>query len=138
MNENSPAPAPVQSELGEYAEAVLDVVDQVPAGGVTTYGRIAAVLAEAGLGGGPRSVGAVLAAYGSAVAWWRVLPAAGTAPVCDPAGAHAHWYEEGTPLRARSRTPRVDLVRALAPVSAPGWVVARTSAGPHVRPDDDR
>lgn len=131
MNESTPATPPsvsratssAHTELGEYAEAVLDVVDQVPAGSVTTYGRIAEVLVQAGLGGGPRSVGAVLAAHGGAVAWWRVLPAAGTAPVCDPSGAHTRWYEEGTPLRAGSVPPRVDLRRALVAVSAPAWAL---------------
>lgn len=107
-------------ELGEYAEAVLDVVDQVPAGSVTTYGRIARALAEAGLGGGPRSVGAVMSAHGSAVAWWRVLPADGSPPVCDSSGAVARWREEGTPLRPRGL--RVDLTRAVVDPMAPDWV----------------
>ena len=105
--------------LGEYAEAVLDVVDQVPPGSVTTYGRVARVLADAGLGGGPRSVGAVMSVHGSAVAWWRVLPADGSPPVCDPAGARARWGEEGTPLRPGGR--RVDLAKALAGLAAPDW-----------------
>jgi alkylated DNA nucleotide flippase Atl1 len=108
-------------ELSLYAEAVLDVVDQVPPGSVTTYGRVAAVLAEAGLGGGPRSVGAVMSAHGGAVAWWRVLPADGSAPVCDPDGALARWREEGTPLRPGGRA-RVDLARALADLAAPDWL----------------
>lgn len=109
-------------ELSSYAEAVLDVVDQVPAGAVTTYGRIAQVLAGAGLGGGPRSVGAVMSAHGAAVAWWRVVPADGSAPVCDPAGALARWREEGTPLRP-GPVARVDLTRALVDLDAPGWVL---------------
>lgn len=115
-------------ELGEYAEAVLDVVDQVPPGAVTTYGRVARVLADAGLGGGPRSVGAVMAAHGAAVAWWRVLPADGSPPTCDERGALERWREEGTPLRATTRPgsrPRVDLVRAVVPpedLVAPTWV----------------
>lgn len=115
-------------ELGDYAEAVLDVVDQVPAGSVTTYGRVAAVLSRAGLGGGPRSVGAVMAAHGAAVAWWRVLPADGSAPTCDEAGALARWREEGTPLRSAVRPgarARVDLARAVVEAEdllAPSWV----------------
>lgn len=109
-------------ELSRYAEAVLDVVDQVPAGSVTTYGRVAQVLADAGLGGGPRSVGAVMSVHGAAVAWWRVLPADGSPPACDRDGALARWREEGTPVRPGA-TPRVDLPRALADLRAPGWVL---------------
>jgi len=114
-------------ELGDYAEAVLEVVDQVPPGSVTTYGRIARVLAEAGLGGGPRSVGAVMSVHGGAVAWWRVLPADGSPPVCDPTGALARWREEGTPLRLRTGSrgtarPRVDLDRAVVEPTAPAWL----------------
>lgn len=115
-------------ELSVYAEAVLDVVDQVPSGSVTTYGRVAAVLAGAGLGGGPRSVGAVMSAHGGAVAWWRVLPADGSAPVCDPRGALERWSEEGTPLRPRGRA-RVDLTRALAELAAPDWLGQEASIG---------
>ncbi len=107
-------------ELGEYAEAVLDVVDQVPPGSVTTYGRIARVLAEAGLGGGPRSVGAVMSAHGGAVAWWRVLPADGSPPGHHPATALDRWHEEGTPMRTGGR--RVDLDRAVVDPVAPAWL----------------
>lgn len=112
-------------ELGAYAEAVLDVVDQVPPGRVTTYGRVARVLSEAGLGGGPRSVGAVMSTYGAAVAWWRVLPADGSPPVCDPGAAVARWRQEGTPLRPGrpdGGRVRVDLDEALAELVAPAWV----------------
>jgi alkylated DNA nucleotide flippase Atl1 len=112
-------------ELSVYAEAVLDVVDQVPAGRVTTYGRVAALLAGAGLGGGPRSVGAVMSAHGGAVAWWRVLPADGSPPVCDPGGAVARWHDEGTPLRGIGTRPRADLASALADLRVPDWVVER-------------
>lgn len=130
--------------LSDYAEAVLEVVDQVPPGSVTTYGRVAAVLSEAGLGGSARSVGMVMAAYGAAVAWWRVIPADGSPPVHDPAGALARWRAEGVPLRegttgqagttegtgtagrtgttgTRTGRVRADLARALAEVRAPDW-----------------
>ncbi|WP_380166204.1 MGMT family protein [Jannaschia sp. R86511] len=117
---DAPSPDAGGPELGEYAEAVLDVVDQVPSGRVTTYGRVAQVLAEAGLGGGPRSVGAVMASHGSAVAWWRVLPADGSPPVCDPGTALDRWQQEGTPLRRSGR--RVDLTAALAELHTPDWL----------------
>lgn len=118
--------AGVPAGLSDYAEAVLEVVDQVPAGSVTTYGRIARVLSEAGLGGSARSVGSVMSAYGAAVAWWRVVPADGSPPVCDPTGALARWQEEGVPLVGagprRGGRARADLARALADVEAPDWV----------------
>lgn len=122
------------SELQVYDEAVLDVVDTVPSGRVTTYGDVALVLASVSLGGGPRTVGRTMSRYGGAVAWWRVLRADGSAPVCDPEGAFARWREEGTPLLVcapgaarrtpRGLTPRVDLARARAEVRAPGWIGA--------------
>ncbi len=120
--------------MSDYAEAVLEVVDQVPRGFVTTYGRIARVLSEAGLGGSARSVGMVMSVYGTAVAWWRVIPADGSPPVCDPVGALARWHDEGVPLlgggpvgagkgsgEARRPRARADLSRALADLEAPDW-----------------
>ncbi len=109
--------------LPEYAEAVLDVVDGVPPGRVTTYGRVAAVLAAAGLGGSARTVGAVMARHGAAVAWWRVCPVDG-APPAHPAEAVRRWSEEATPVR---RLPdgsvRVDVPTALAELRTPRWLV---------------
>ena len=67
----------------EFADDVLDVVDQIPEGMVMTYGDIAELLGR----GGARGVGTVMARYGSDVPWWRVIraghstrrwPAAGT------------------------------------------------------------
>lgn len=116
-----------QGELTEYAEAVLDVVDSVPPGRVTTYGRVAALLAEAGLGGSARTVGAVMAAHGAAVAWWRVCPVSGAAPA-HPQEAVRRWADEGTPLRRGGGDPteaRVDVGAALSELRLPGWAAAR-------------
>src|SRR5690606_7125893 len=55
--------------LPEYAERVLDVADLIPPGRVMTYGDVAEWLGE----GGPRQVGRVMALYGGAVPWWRVV-----------------------------------------------------------------
>jgi alkylated DNA nucleotide flippase Atl1 len=110
--------------LPEYAEAVLDVVDTVPAGRVTTYGRVASLLAGAGLGGGPRIVGAVMSVHGSAVAWWRVCPADGSPPA-DAREARRRWAEEGTPVRGSGERVRVDLPLALAELRLPAWVAHR-------------
>lgn len=78
-----------------YSEAVLALVEQVPRGRVTTYGA----LAEAVGVGGPRQVGAVLAAYGGPVPWWRVVRADGTLPASHRGEALQAYREEGTPLR---------------------------------------
>lgn len=76
-------------------ERVLRAVECTPPGRVVTYGDIAAVL-----GCSPRQVGAVMARWGGAVAWWRVVNARGVLP--DPLGVRArpHWIDEGVPTRA--------------------------------------
>ncbi len=56
-----------------WVEQVLDAVDAIPAGSVSTYGDIGSAV-----GCGPRQVGSALSRYGSGVAWWRVLRADGT------------------------------------------------------------
>lgn len=117
-----------EATLTEYEEAVLDVVDSVPPGRVTTYGRVASLLAGAGLGGSARTVGSVMSSHGAAVAWWRVCPVSGAAPA-HPAEAVRRWADEGTPLRrADPRDPsavRVDLASALSEVRLPGWLAER-------------
>lgn len=79
----------------QYVEAVLALVEQVPEGRVTTYGA----LAEAVGVGGPRQVGAVLAAYGGPVPWWRVVRADGSLPDSHRDEALQAYRAEGTPLR---------------------------------------
>ncbi|MBL5974445.1 MAG: MGMT family protein [Candidatus Leucobacter sulfamidivorax] len=60
----------------EFVDAVLDVVVRIPAGRVVTYGDVAwAIGSEA-----PRAVGRVMALYGHAVPWWRVVRASGEPP----------------------------------------------------------
>lgn len=78
-----------------YVEAVLALVEQVPAGRVTTYGLIAEAVGR----GGPRQVGAVMASYGGPVPWWRVVRADGSLPRSHDAEARQSYLEEGTPLR---------------------------------------
>jgi methylated-DNA-protein-cysteine methyltransferase related protein len=55
-----------------FAERVLAVVAELPAGSVASYGEVAA---EAGRPGAARAVGAVLRAHGAEVPWWRVVTA---------------------------------------------------------------
>ncbi|MFC7977721.1 MGMT family protein [Streptomyces cinereoruber] len=100
-------------ELPPYAERVLDVADAIPPGRVMTYGDVAEWLDE----GGPRQVGRVMALYGGAAPWWRVVRADGTLLPGAELRALAHYREEGTPLRqagpaAEGHVPRIDMRRA--------------------------
>ena len=93
-------------ELPDFAADVLDLVDAVPARRVVTYGDVAGLLGA----GGPRQVGRVMALWGGAVPWWRVLRADGSPPPGHERRALEHYRAEGTPLRPDGR--RVDLRRA--------------------------
>lgn len=84
-----------------YTEQVLALVEAIPAGRVATYGDIAAVVGR----GGPRQVGQVMARYGSAVPWWRVVRADGQPARCHEGRALALLRDEGTALHGN----RVDL-----------------------------
>ncbi|HEY8480699.1 MAG TPA: MGMT family protein [Spirillospora sp.] len=93
-------------EPDEYAEAVLDAVEQIPPGRVLSYGDVAELVGR----GGPRQVGRVMALYGGAVPWWRVIRADGSPPPCHEQRAFEHYRAEGTPMRPGGR--RVDMTRA--------------------------
>ncbi|QFZ74417.1 6-O-methylguanine DNA methyltransferase [Streptomyces fagopyri] len=100
-------------ELPDYAERVLEVADLIPPGRVMTYGDVAEWLEE----GGPRQVGRVMALYGGAVPWWRVVRADGVLLPGHELEALDHYREEATPLKEASRAseghvPRVDMRRA--------------------------
>lgn len=91
-------------------ERVLLAVDQVPPGGVVSYGDLAELV-----GTGPRQVGAVMSRHGSAVTWWRVTNASGDLPAHLRDEAFAHWADEGIGVKAnglgcRIREHRCDLV----------------------------
>jgi alkylated DNA nucleotide flippase Atl1 len=94
----------------DYVETVLQVVESIPAGRVMSYGAIAEYVGR----GGPRQVGAVMAAYGGSVPWWRVVRADGTPPLCDTGEARTHYLAEATPLRGRldAGSTRVDMPAA--------------------------
>ena len=111
----------------EFADDVLDVVDQIPEGMVMTYGDIADLLGR----GGARGVGTVMARYGSDVPWWRVVRAGGGFPqgledealAHYRAGGHAagRWRPLGAacghlggPLGGSRQTPRPPPLTALA------------------------
>ena len=78
----------------DYIEAVLSLVEQVPAGCVTTYGALARAVGT----GGPRQVGRVMALHGDAVPWWRVVHADGTPATCHGGTATERLREDGVPL----------------------------------------
>ncbi|KOV92366.1 MGMT family protein [Streptomyces sp. NRRL B-3648] len=116
MSEQSPsedARAGYADALPEYAERVLDVAERIPPGRVMTYGDVAEWLAE----GGPRQVGRVMALYGSAVPWWRVVRSDGVLLPGHELRALARYREEGTPLKQAGPStdghlPRLDIRRA--------------------------
>jgi alkylated DNA nucleotide flippase Atl1 len=103
---------PAPDELPDLASAVLDLVDEVPRGRVVTYGDLAAVV-----GCGPRQVGTVMARWGGAVAWWRVLRADGSPAPGLEREALSRYRAEGTPLRPGGQ--RVDLAAARWPLGVP-------------------
>ncbi|MEU6281214.1 MGMT family protein [Streptomyces sp. NPDC047028] len=116
MSEQSPAEYPrgaPEDALPEYAERVLDVTERIPPGRVMTYGDVAEWLEE----GGPRQVGRVMALYGGAVPWWRVVRADGALLPGHELRALDRYRAEGTPLKEAGRAaeghlPRLDMRRA--------------------------
>ncbi|GGW85252.1 MGMT family protein [Streptomyces noursei] len=95
-------------ELPDYAERVLGVAELIPPGRVMTYGDVAEWLKDdeehpqGPAPGGPRQVGRVMALYGGAVPWWRVVRADGVLLPGSELRALAHYRDEGTPLRGAS------------------------------------
>lgn len=85
----------MRSQSQGFAEAVLAVVADIPAGRVATYGDVAALLGSRGA----RAVGQVMARSGSDVPWWRVIRAGGGPPSGKAAKARPHYEAEGVPLR---------------------------------------
>ena len=112
-----------------YVEAVLSLVERIPAGRVTTYGLVAEAVGR----GGPRGVGRVMALYGAPVPWWRVVRADGSLPESHQRDAIGHYREESTPMRGSLRdaaTLKVDLRQCLwEPDRAPGEDVVRLPDG---------
>ena len=98
--------------VDDFASHVLDVVDSIPPGRVMSYGDIAEYLGD---GPGPRQVGRVMAVYGGAVAWWRVIHSDGTPAPGHDSVALEHYLAEGTPLRSARPPVRVDMRRARWP-----------------------
>lgn len=76
-----------------YVERVLTAVERIPPGRTASYGDVAEFVGQ----GGPRQVGQVMATYGAAVAWWRVVRSDGR-----PA---RHCEEQALELLAAESTP---------------------------------
>jgi alkylated DNA nucleotide flippase Atl1 len=85
---------------------VLDLVERIPPGHVLAYGDIAELLAE----GGPRQVGRVMALWGGAVPWWRVVRASGQPALGHEREALERLRTERAPLAGDGS--RVDMARA--------------------------
>jgi alkylated DNA nucleotide flippase Atl1 len=96
-------------ETDAFAEAVLDLVSQIPPGLVMSYGGIAAELGSRA----SRQVGKVMAHGGHDVPWWRVVHADGRPADGHEAAALEHYREEGTPLRHGAGGYRVAMRAAL-------------------------
>jgi methylated-DNA-protein-cysteine methyltransferase-like protein len=83
----------------EYVEAVLSLVERIPPGRVMSYGAIAEALAPVAGRASPRRVGTIMAQYGGAVPWHRVVAADGRLVPGQEARARRRHAEEGTPMR---------------------------------------
>ena len=95
------------NEPPPYARAVLSVVRRIPSARVMTYGDVAEYLER----GTARQVGAVMAGYGSEVAWWRVVNASGRLPEWLRGQAVAHYLSEGTPFDLEGERVRLSACR---------------------------
>jgi alkylated DNA nucleotide flippase Atl1 len=61
----------------EYVEEVLSLVERIPPGRVMSYGAIAEFLADRSGRSSARRVGTIMARYGGAVPWYRVVNSGG-------------------------------------------------------------
>jgi methylated-DNA-protein-cysteine methyltransferase-like protein len=82
--------------MSSFSERVLAVVRDLPPGTVAAYGEVAA---EAGVPGGARAVGRVLAASGGDLPWWRVVTAEGRLAPDKEAEQARHLAAEGVACR---------------------------------------
>ena len=95
---------PETSPANPDDEAVLAAVAAIPAGAVTTYGRIAE---KAGLPGQARTVGDVLSRHPDAPGWHRIVNAEGRIRTPPGRGQRAKLEDEGVEFTL----DRVDLDR---------------------------
>ena len=110
-------------------EKVLTCIEQVPWGRVIAYGQIGAIVDV-----GPRQVGAVLAAYGGEVAWWRCTNSYGDLPAFHRTEAASHWAEEGIVWKPNRLGCRIRDFQADLDAVAAAYEVAIAERQP---PEDD-
>jgi alkylated DNA nucleotide flippase Atl1 len=91
----------------EYVEAVLRTVERIPPGRVMSYGAIAEYLHERFGRGSARRVGTIMATYGSAVPWHRVVSGGGRLPRGHENEARRRLVAEGVIFRG-ARVPMAD------------------------------
>lgn len=73
-------------------EAVYRALEAVPAGRVTSYGKVAALLGLTS----PRRPAAAMTRAPDGLPWWRMVRSDGTLPAALRLRAEPHWDEEGT------------------------------------------
>jgi methylated-DNA-protein-cysteine methyltransferase-like protein len=93
------------SAAEEYVEAVLSLVERIPAGRVMSYGAIAEYLYPDFGKGSARRVGTIMAHYGGAVSWYRVTNGGGRLPPGHEQEARRRLEAEGVVFRG----PRVSM-----------------------------
>lgn len=101
-------PLDVHEDQQDFVDHVLEVVSAIPPGRVMTYGDVAAALGSRRA----RTVGQIMARYGSDLPWWRVIRAGGYPPRGHESRAHSFYIAERTPLRETADDYRVDLAKA--------------------------
>jgi methylated-DNA-protein-cysteine methyltransferase related protein len=89
----------------DYVEAVLDLVERIPAGRVMSYGAIAEYLAPTFHQQSARRVGRIMAIHGGSVPWHRVVAANGRTPPGHEERAWRLLTAEGVTFRGE----RVDM-----------------------------
>lgn len=109
LNHHSQRQEPHDDESPEFGLAVLELVAQIPAGQVMTYGDVAGALGSRAA----RRVGTIMKESGGTVPWWRVVRADSQPPTGLAHAALQHYLDEGTPLRPAHPRPgaeyRIDL-----------------------------
>lgn len=91
------------------ADLVLDLVERVPPGLVTTYGDLARMASDIGPSRvTARTVGRIMASGQREVPWWRVVGSDGRLPPGLGEPARSRLLAEGCPFAGQ----RVDLARA--------------------------
>jgi alkylated DNA nucleotide flippase Atl1 len=82
-----------------YVEAVLALVERIPPGHVMSYGAIAEYLLDDFGRGSARRVGTIMARYGGAVPWHRVVTGGGRLPPGHEVEARRRLEREGVRFR---------------------------------------